>query len=89
MSSTGFTIHHLPYGVITTPEDQTPSLATAYENHAINLASLAKLGFLKDSPDRTVLEHALSVSHKCAYSDVPPHVLFSARLRLPVTKENH
>lgn len=61
-STTGFTIHHLPYGVITTPNNNTPHLATAYQDYAIDLATLVNQGLLKGNADSTVLKHALSVS---------------------------
>lgn len=62
MSSTGFTIDHLPYGVITTPDDNIPHLATAYEGYAINLTTLASQGFLKEDQNSAILADALSVS---------------------------
>lgn len=62
MSSSGFTIHHLPYGVISTQDNKTPRLATAFEDYAIDLAILVSQGLLKDNLDASILENALSVS---------------------------
>lgn len=76
MSSTGFTIHHLPYGVITTPDNQTPILATAYEDYAINLATLAEKGLFEETPNFKILKDALGVSSQIIFIPFLPNSPF-------------
>lgn len=82
MSSSGFTIHHLPYGLITTPDDREPVCATAYEDYAINLKALARDGLFDKHSGGYMFVNALSVS--CVptiprpYQSQPPPPLCTA-----------
>ena len=41
-----FTIHNLPYGVITTADERAPRCAVAIGDHALDLAKYAQTGHL-------------------------------------------
>lgn len=51
-----FTIHNIPFGVISTQENPKPRCATAIGDYAIDLAIYAKHGFLSDSVGPSAVE---------------------------------
>jgi fumarylacetoacetase len=51
-----FTIHNIPFGVISTQENPKPRCATAIGDYAIDLAIYARHGFLSNSVGSSAVE---------------------------------
>jgi hypothetical protein len=49
-SESPFTIHNIPYGIISTPSNPKPRCATAFERDAIDLSLLEEDGFFSSIP---------------------------------------
>ena len=54
MTTTPFTIHNLPYGIISTKDNPKPRQAIAYQHYAIEVGRLETNGVFEKIPD---LEH--------------------------------
>lgn len=50
MAATPFTIHNLPYGVISTVDNATRRCATAFNDHAVDLSALHGEGVFSGIP---------------------------------------
>jgi len=56
---TPFTIHNLPYGVISTSSDSTRRCATVFQDTAVDLSALYDRGLFRNIPglDKNVFAH--------------------------------
>ncbi|KEF62551.1 uncharacterized protein A1O9_00524 [Exophiala aquamarina CBS 119918] len=70
-----FTLHNIPFGVISTGEDATPRCATAVGDHAIDLYGLCHRGFFADSS----VTRALSQTSLNAFAELPASVRTATR----------
>jgi hypothetical protein len=73
-----FTIHNIPFGVISTTDNPTPRCATAIGNHAIDLALFSQNGYFDDldlqpSPKDVFSEVHRSRSFKSIIAHVVSH----------------
>lgn len=79
-----YTIHNLPYGVLSTPDEPQPRTAVAVGHHAIDLAKYAKIGTLKriEEAHNINLTEILGKSTLNAFAELSWDVRKEVRLQL-------
>ncbi|KAK5940081.1 hypothetical protein PMZ80_007499 [Knufia obscura] len=80
MTSTPFTIHNLPYGIVSTEENPRPYQAIAYKNYAIDVGILETHGVFDDIPGFKA--GVLNKSTWNAFAALPSHTRLTFRQRL-------
>lgn len=71
MTPTPFTIHNLPYGIVSTEDNPRPYQAIAYKEFAIDVGILETHGVFDDIPDyRSGVLNKVS-DQNCSYLPCP------------------